>query len=41
MSQVLCVGQLAADILVRPVDRLDFASDTRRVEPIRLSSGRD
>ena len=41
MSRVLCVGQLAADILVRPVDRLDFASDTRRVEPIRLSSGGD
>jgi len=41
MSRVLCVGQLAADILVRPVDRLDFASDTRRVEPIRLSNGGD
>jgi sugar/nucleoside kinase (ribokinase family) len=41
MSEVLCAGQLAADILVRPVDRLDFASDTRRVEPIRLSSGGD
>lgn len=41
MSRVLCVGQLAADILVRPVDRLDFASDTRRVEPILLSSGGD
>jgi sugar/nucleoside kinase (ribokinase family) len=41
MSDVLCVGQLAADILVRPVDRLDFASDTRRVEPIRLASGGD
>jgi len=41
MSRVLCVGQLAADILVRPVDQLDFASDTRRVEPIRLASGGD
>ena len=41
MSKVLCAGQLAADILVRPVDRLDFASDTRRVEPIRLANGGD
>jgi sugar/nucleoside kinase (ribokinase family) len=41
MSRVLCVGQLAADILVRPVDQLDFASDTRRVEPIRLGNGGD
>jgi sugar/nucleoside kinase (ribokinase family) len=41
MSRVLCVGQLAADILVRPVDQLDFASDTRRVEPIRLANGGD
>jgi sugar/nucleoside kinase (ribokinase family) len=41
MNKVLCAGQLAADILVRPVDRLDFASDTRRVEPIRLANGGD
>jgi sugar/nucleoside kinase (ribokinase family) len=41
MSRVLCAGQLAADILVRPVDRLDFASDTRRVELIRLANGGD
>jgi sugar/nucleoside kinase (ribokinase family) len=38
---VLCVGQLAADILVRPVDRLDFGVDTRRVEGIDIRNGGD
>jgi len=38
---VLCVGQLAADILVRPVEGMDFAGDTRRVEHIELASGGD
>jgi len=41
MSEVLCVGQLAADILVRPVNRLDFASDTQRVELLELKNGGD
>jgi sugar/nucleoside kinase (ribokinase family) len=37
----LCVGQLAADILVRPVDKVDFAVDTRRVESIDIRNGGD
>ncbi len=38
---VLCVGQLAADILVRPVDRVDFGVDTRRVQSIDIRNGGD
>lgn len=38
---VLCVGQLAADILVRPVERVDFGVDTRRVEGIEIRNGGD
>jgi sugar/nucleoside kinase (ribokinase family) len=38
---VLCVGQLAADILVRPVDRVDFGVDTKRVDSIDIKSGGD
>jgi len=38
---VLCVGQLAADILVRPVDRVDFGVDTRRVDGIDIRNGGD
>jgi sugar/nucleoside kinase (ribokinase family) len=38
---VLCVGQLAADILVRPVERVDFGVDTRRVDGIDIKSGGD
>jgi sugar/nucleoside kinase (ribokinase family) len=38
---VLCVGQLAADILVRPVERVDFGVDTKRVEGIDIRSGGD
>ena len=38
---ILCVGQLAADILVRPVDRVDFGVDTVRVEGIDIKSGGD
>ncbi len=38
---VLCVGQLAADILVRPVDRVDFGVDTVRVEGIDIRNGGD
>ncbi len=41
MIDLLCVGQLAVDILVRPVDCLDFAEDTRRVELIELKNGGD
>jgi sugar/nucleoside kinase (ribokinase family) len=38
---VLCVGQLAADILVRPVERVDFGVDTKRVDGIDIKSGGD
>lgn len=38
---VLCVGQLAADILVRPVDRVDFGVDTKRVDGIDIRNGGD
>ncbi len=38
---VLCVGQLAADILVRPVEGVDFGVDTRRVDGIDIRSGGD
>ena len=38
---VLCVGQLAADILVRPVDRVDYGVDTKRVEGIDIKNGGD
>jgi sugar/nucleoside kinase (ribokinase family) len=39
--KVLCVGQLAADILVHPVDTVDFAVDTRRVKGIEIRNGGD
>jgi sugar/nucleoside kinase (ribokinase family) len=41
MVEVLCVGQLVADILVRPVERIDFGIDTQRVELIELRNGGD
>jgi sugar/nucleoside kinase (ribokinase family) len=41
MTDILCVGQLVADILVRPVERVDFGIDTQRVELIELRNGGD
>jgi len=38
---ILCVGQLVADILVRPVDNIDFAVDTKRVGQIAVNPGGD
>ena len=38
---ILCVGQLVADVLVRPVDRIDFSVDTKRVEQINVKNGGD
>jgi len=38
---VLCVGQLAADILVKPVERVDYGVDTLRVEGIDIRNGGD
>ena len=39
--KVLCIGLLGVDILVRPVNEVDFAIDTTRVEKIALKSGGD
>jgi sugar/nucleoside kinase (ribokinase family) len=36
---IVCVGQLVADIVVRPVDRLPFPGRTERVEEVTLLSG--
>jgi sugar/nucleoside kinase (ribokinase family) len=41
MIEILCVGQLVADILVRPVERVDFGIDTQRVELLELRNGGD
>ena len=38
---ILCVGQLVADILVKPVDGIDFEIDTQRVEHISMKNGGD
>jgi sugar/nucleoside kinase (ribokinase family) len=38
---ILCVGQLAADILVRPVNRVDYGVDTKRVDSIDIKNGGD
>lgn len=41
MSDILCVGQMVVDILVRNVDEVDFQIDTKRVEQIMLRNGGD
>jgi sugar/nucleoside kinase (ribokinase family) len=38
---VLCVGQLTVDILVKPVDCVDFGIDTQRVDLIETTNGGD
>ena len=38
---VLCVGQLVADILAKPVDEINFNIDTKRVGHISLKNGGD
>ena len=38
---VLCIGQSAMDILIKPVNELDFKVDTRRVDKVGLSNGGD
>jgi sugar/nucleoside kinase (ribokinase family) len=38
---ILCVGQLVADILVKPVDGVDYSVDTKRVEQIVVKNGGD
>lgn len=41
MADILCVGQLVADILVHDVDQISFDVDTRRVDQIVIESGGD
>ena len=38
---VLCVGQLAADVVVWPVERVDYGVDTKRVDGIDIKNGGD
>lgn len=38
---ILCVGQMVADILVKPIDCIDFSVDTKRVEFIQIKNGGD
>jgi len=38
---ILCVGQMVADILVKPMNVLDFAVDTQLVESIGVKPGGD
>jgi sugar/nucleoside kinase (ribokinase family) len=38
-TSILCVGQLVADIVIRPVDKLPYPGRTRPVEEIELVSG--
>ena len=38
---ILCVGQLVADIVVHPVERVDFGVDTVRVDSIEALNGGD
>lgn len=38
---VLCVGQMVTDILVKPVDQVNFDVDTKRVGQISMKNGGD
>lgn len=38
---ILCIGQADVDILLRPVDHLDFQTDAVHVDEIRLENGGD
>jgi len=41
MSEVVSIGQIITDILVRPVEAVDFRIDTQEVETIQLNTGGD
>ena len=41
MAEILCVGQMVADILVQNVDEVSFDVDTRRVDQILIKNGGD
>lgn len=38
---ILCIGQLAADVLLKPVERLDYSIDTTRIDRAVLNCGGD
>ncbi|HWQ77772.1 MAG TPA: carbohydrate kinase family protein [Anaerovoracaceae bacterium] len=38
---IMCVGEIVADIVVRPVPNIDFTADSMRVEEISVKSGGD
>lgn len=38
---VLCVGQLVTDVLVNPIDSIDFKLDTKRVDRVMIKNGGD
>lgn len=38
---ILCVGQMVADILIQGVDEVDFSIDTKRVKSIVIKNGGD
>ena len=38
---ILCVGQMVADILIQGVDEVDFSVDTKRVKSIVIKNGGD
>lgn len=39
--KILCAGEMLADIIVRPVERVAFQNDTCQVEEIRITNGGD
>lgn len=41
MADILCVGQMVADILVQSVDEVNFSTDTKRVDKILINNGGD
>ena len=41
MAEILCVGQMVADILVQSVESVDFGTDTQRVQQIMINNGGD
>lgn len=40
-GRIICVGQLVADVLVKPVESLDYGLDTARVDVIAIKNGGD
>lgn len=40
-TDIVCVGQLVVDVLVKPVDSLDYKTDTCKVDSFTLKNGGD